>query len=1252
MQYPTDAFSLSWHSGCENSELPMPWNPLSRHCSTDKSSSIGSMESLDQPAHNYYEGTLSPIDPSMYQNKRDSAYSSFSASSNTSDYTLSARTEESPQTDCVLDSSKLGDGRYLHTGQGAIETQEETSPQSPAELQQRPSSFPFDTNHLSFVKSPPQPPIRRDSLRASKNKLCRGERRRASAPGDALQMSGMWSLEGPQHKNSENVQCQCGARLCTAHLKDGLSSDQYYMLSSQTDKFAVGKKEISSYCTEKHSRRQGNVKNLKGTNNIELENASCYSTNTIKNTFSKQLSCPYTNSSSLNSCDKIEPGGKTVLNKDDWTQSQPFKHLQFQMDKCNGISKKEDKCNNPRVVKISEGSTLPETADFTQHSGTNKEHPVVHSNSSERSDSEPNDANHDAFQVSLPKDYVGSMRSSSSTETLIEESREQEENKGPMKKMGSSRHRSAQMRKRSDRFATNLRNEIQRRKAQLQKSKGSSVLLCGEETVEEREEPIDCPPPSRPAPPPPPPKNKLRMLEIKRVNAEQFQKNTECPTLEQKEQSHPLKEDSEKDNHGSDAGENILNTMESITKKDEKSLAFKSKLQNDFNKSSVHDSRQRDNRRYPEHTSSDEDSPPRYSVMPTTKSFRDEFRSVTPEFQRQNSRCLDKRDSDTGSIGECTTTGVQWNKGSSVPLISEIKVSQEMRRTSSSLSINSVGSQTENPRGNNVEDNMHYKGQKPLVTNAKFSGLMCGKEQIYSDGISSNDWRIISNENIDQLQRRQEVILQEAVSLNDHPSVIATQRPFFHPSPDFEDCNHQQMPSGGRWKWSPEHKLQPHLHLPQGSSPDASAMHTENVISANRPVAEDNILMPFADRRRFFENTSKIHSVPHISVQMKQNKNSFCPSFPDPPLSQKVVSDLRRRSVDHTFHPSSPNRQDSASSYSECFVNHAMDPLLCCNQSSHASEYLHHHKGHGCRVHDGYVCCSSDLCPTMLKRNMPLSHVSCHCLHHHHHHQWTRYGDYLCPAQHNTLEDGASLHRDPWHVQKSVLQEVPLNEWTQLQKVPNRKCSQTGSDLCHNNSVFHRTGPCRTCCDNSDQDFPPCYRTVSSYDLSCDHPRQMDLPSFQSECSDPSMGRGRAYSVSQLNLDCLALRERRECPLFKLEEHLPNAPAKKEKPPRPPPPNWDKFKERRASHESSHSTVTYSRENSASPVHSLGMETARQRSQSLPMERMFLKVTKNNPSSELEPSQSRDNSPRPPDLRPAQHDMVSEGVLSNCEPTG
>ncbi|NWQ67184.1 SHRM4 protein, partial [Neopipo cinnamomea] len=156
--------------GPGSSELSLQWNPLSRHCSTDRSSSIGSMESLDHPSQAYYEGDPSPVDRGMYHSKRDSAYSSFSASSIASDCTLSLRPEEAVSTDSSFQGPcKAPDRRYLTTG-----------------------AEPSASRHPEAWRAPlpPQPPVRRDSLRAAPGS--RGDRHRALVSADMLHAKGRW----------------------------------------------------------------------------------------------------------------------------------------------------------------------------------------------------------------------------------------------------------------------------------------------------------------------------------------------------------------------------------------------------------------------------------------------------------------------------------------------------------------------------------------------------------------------------------------------------------------------------------------------------------------------------------------------------------------------------------------------------------------------------------------------------------------------------------------------------------------------------------------------------------------------------------------------------------------------------------------------------------------------------------------------------------------------------------------------------
>ncbi|XP_010713443.1 protein Shroom4-like [Meleagris gallopavo] len=207
MHCPPDAFSLSWPSGCDVSELSLQWNPLSRHCSTDRSSSIGSMESLDQPGHAYYEGTPSPVE---HHSKRDSAYSSFSASSNTSDCALSLRPEDAagPEGPC-----KPPDPRYLQTGAEGAETR-----------------------HTARHPVPPQPPVRRDSLRASPASST--DSRRVSVPAAPLHAQGRWISDTFLCQRDKDGEESSGRMPATCPPREHLSADQYYMLSSHPDRCA------------------------------------------------------------------------------------------------------------------------------------------------------------------------------------------------------------------------------------------------------------------------------------------------------------------------------------------------------------------------------------------------------------------------------------------------------------------------------------------------------------------------------------------------------------------------------------------------------------------------------------------------------------------------------------------------------------------------------------------------------------------------------------------------------------------------------------------------------------------------------------------------------------------------------------------------------------------------------------------------------------------------------------------------------
>uniref|UniRef100_A0A8C3Y7T6 Shroom family member 4 n=1 Tax=Catharus ustulatus TaxID=91951 RepID=A0A8C3Y7T6_CATUS len=379
MHCPADAFNLSWPSGC-SSKLSLQWNPLSWHCSTDRSSSIGSMESLDHPSQACYEGDPSPVDQGMYHSKRDSAYSSFSASSIASDCALSLRPEEAVSIDSSLQGPcKAPDRRYLTTG-----------------------TEPSASWHPEVWRAPvpPQP------------------------------LSGGTALVGRR-------------TLAPYPTKDHLSADQYYMLSSHPD--------------------QCPAEPLLG-ESMESDNQ------------------PYLDDSMRRVPDAITAGDNPLL--------CPLKgHMSHRHSAPEQLL-----ASQLRSLQLGTNSGRASPASSGQHWTLSPLHPE---GSRGGSTGAAQDLPHcpepccrplpcrccPELQQACGQDGQGASPALN-TEGAVEE-----ESRGGARRAGGPPHRSAQMRRRSDRFATSLRNEIQRRKAQLQKSRGPGAPPPAEEPVEETEEP-------------------------------------------------------------------------------------------------------------------------------------------------------------------------------------------------------------------------------------------------------------------------------------------------------------------------------------------------------------------------------------------------------------------------------------------------------------------------------------------------------------------------------------------------------------------------------------------------------------------------------------------------------------------------------------------------------------------------------------------------------------------------------------------
>ncbi|XP_075797393.1 protein Shroom4 isoform X2 [Pelodiscus sinensis] len=883
MHCASDAFSLSWHSGCDASELSLQWAQLSRHCSTEKSSSIGSMESLDPPGQTYYEGSLSPAEHGTDPDKRDSAYSSFSASSNASDCALSLRPEEASSTDSILQGLSPGrapDGRYLHTGS------EGAGGAHPAPTS-RPSSCPQES---SLPGAAPQPPVRRDSLRASNPPPAGTERRRASAPAATLHLPGRQSSDAPPGPLA--TEPEAGA---------GLSADQYYMLSSHPDRRQPSSQQLPGESPE----------HPQGAEPAAARDPAPSPWKGPRHSAPEQLLASQLRSLTVatgSSCWDAQP-----QEGHQWTVS-PL-HLEQPGPGQRAGDAEEQLCREP---------------------AGGPEQPKDSAAQGQRSPGQAHSQGPYGCRPELEKPCgspgePGPPPPGSSAEPG--------ESRPGARPSGPSHRRPAQLRRRSERFATNLRNEIQRRKAQLQRSKGPAAA----EPVEETEEPGESPP----APP---------------------QARLPCP---------------------------------------------------------------RD----------------RNSVGPA--------RAPAP----------------AGEPGRSLGHPVDRSAPAPQPAASE-----------------------------------------PIA-----------------------------------------------------------------PAPAGEKPRAQA--GGGRWRWSPEHKLQ---RAPSPGEAPSSPLR----------LPEDTVLLPFADRRKFFEETSRC-GARHSKAPGCRAKAAEPHAFQ--PLGTEC-RDLRRRSVDQAYAPLSPGRQ-SLLAYPECCLEL---PVCCAGIPRHSDvacrrPFARACAGPGAVLVEPCLYCSGAVCPALLQ---PSRHgYRCHP------HPWAPpCGDCCCPAPHPAREQS-----EPWPARKAPLPEFPLAEWEP--GLRNRK-GQSMSELAHCEIGFPREGLFRPGSESSELAWAP-YRATSSHDLSwdCEQP----APESPSELLHRPL-RGRAFSESHLSSEPPGTRgwETRDAPLAELAEprSTPPRPARKKGPPRPPPPNWEKYRTRRASQ---HRLYPLEPAGPGSALLAVPLEqprpaggcveTARQRSRSLPLDK-------------------------------------------------
>ncbi|XP_030018103.1 protein Shroom4 isoform X2 [Sphaeramia orbicularis] len=537
MQLHPGPYTLPWHT-TDNSDLSMQWGQLSRpYSSTDRSSSLGSMESLDTPTPTtqpYSDSHNSPVDPSLFNNKRDSAYSSFSASSNTSDYaTVSLRFGDAGSMDNLLQN--LGPPcRGYPSGDAATQAPDDvqntalksrslTRPRPrTVEVKERPSSCCYEEERrgedFEVVRNgereadrktnPPQPPARRDSFRATRSRPNVTNKRCASAPIDQScyydNNTSSLKIESGVHNGFATPE----ADKKPAHFKED-NLDSYYNQSQNEELRPIRCDASKDFNSETTSHQipdsvrasSGPVESSMQTNNMKHSQTKLHRHSAPEKLLATQLELlQFDNDSS--SLEPYIPSKPSNPSPNQWSQSglQPERdqdashnHLQAPSSKWSG-----SRCSTPGSVFLEgEGDDGDLSERVVVNGGSPS--PITHQVPWGRSVSVPGDHTGSSAQgrmnseLILEKDFEP-LSAAASVDTLLVEQKAAERGRGlgkneentdgdaAMKKSSRNQRRN---RRRSERFATNLRNEIQRKKAQLQSSRGPGGLLCSGETVHE-----------------------------------------------------------------------------------------------------------------------------------------------------------------------------------------------------------------------------------------------------------------------------------------------------------------------------------------------------------------------------------------------------------------------------------------------------------------------------------------------------------------------------------------------------------------------------------------------------------------------------------------------------------------------------------------------------------------------------------------------------------------------------------------------
>ncbi|TKS74858.1 Protein Shroom2 [Collichthys lucidus] len=505
---PTPVWQTRYDASSSSTDLSSGWEQTNLRRASDQFSSLGSMDSLEHVSHQYPAGQLSPAKSNnsmehLSGGKRDSAYSSFSTSSGTPDYTLSKSNAAS--TENMLYKFNQWDAGGKHNNgrnsqsliEGVRQDDRVAYFQMPGCEAPQPEDFAGSRHSTSSRSSagpvwhvpekkkttspsppPPPPPTRSDSFAATKVH----ERGLVIAHPEAPE----------SHRRSHNISPKNdGDTFYSSFDKSNqFNSNKQYSLSSSdvrqgqpyhqrhhSDKSTFYSQPWATsvpkpqnvggyYCSMQELPTNGSAhQNQRRNLSTSLSN-----TTADQNTDSSGQSRYYCVTTCQPPEDRKSVAG-VDLAQENSPSPQTVTKMKYHLPQHSSHIKDSNGYNKHQVTTVLETS-CDDKGSQRGHNTQNKE--FVSYPSSRQSDQRrsmpiqllPQDVRHHSQASNKICPQATPMLHSLSMDAAGQEAR------GP----NSEESLESKQMRRSDRFATTLRNEIQMRKAKLQKSKSAAAL--------------------------------------------------------------------------------------------------------------------------------------------------------------------------------------------------------------------------------------------------------------------------------------------------------------------------------------------------------------------------------------------------------------------------------------------------------------------------------------------------------------------------------------------------------------------------------------------------------------------------------------------------------------------------------------------------------------------------------------------------------------------------------------------------------